>query len=238
MPQLQPNAGHDRPLAREKKNFSGRVKTWAVARGEDRIGCMAQPNGSNGRISMLKTSRTALFALGLATLAGSLVPAAATPGQVCYFGECRSSTGPATAPIPSDPDETRPIAQHGSWKVIGVGEGAMIVDEFDNGAKLAFLFYPDGKVGLMLSHPKWDLKRGDEVTMRVEVDGSGFRGAAVVKENGIVEVATINPRVVEALYRGRSGIVEVGQYSFEMTNLANAAAAIDSLVSYQKTATR
>ena len=34
------------------------------------------------------------------------------------------------------------------------------------------------------------------------------------------------------------GLVEAGGYRFEMTNLADAAAAIDSMIRYQKTASR
>jgi hypothetical protein len=192
-----------------------------------------------GEHPMFKKSRTALFAIGLAALAGSLTaPATAAPGDICYFGECRSSAAPATPAPSAQPAQIRTVAQHGSWKAIAVGTGAMVVDEFDNGAKFAVLIYPDGKLGLMVSHPTWNLNRGQQIEMRVQIDGEAFRGTAVVNESGILEINSLNKSLLAALYRGRKGLVEAGGYRFEMTNLADAAAAIDSMIRYQRTASR
>ena len=78
---------------------------------------------------MFKRSRvavSALLAFGLAgALAGFAASASAAPGQVCYFGECRASTGPSaqTAPAPTPaPTQSRVIAKNGSWSVTLVGQ--------------------------------------------------------------------------------------------------------------------
>lgn len=182
---------------------------------------------------------SALFALGLAgTLAGSWVgPASAAPGQVCYFGECSNSVAPAAAPS-SQTIESRTLSKHGSWKAVVVGEGAMIIDEFDNGAKFGVLAYPGGKFGLLLSHPEWRLTAGQSVEMIVRIDGEAFKGTAVANEKGLLEVDGVSKELVTALYRGRTGQIEVGKYRFDMTNLADAAAAIDSLARYRQAASR
>jgi hypothetical protein len=188
---------------------------------------------------MFSMSRTALIAIGLAAaLAGSFAPATAAPGETCYFGECRSSTTPAALPAPSRPEEPRVVARQGSWTAVAVGKGAMIVDEFTNGAKFAVLIYPDGKLGLRLSQPNWEFKPGQEVQMTFEVDGDGFRGTATVNEKGMLEVEGVNKRVLETLYRGRRALINAGGYRFEMSKLADAAAVIDAVVQYQQTASR
>jgi hypothetical protein len=192
---------------------------------------------------MLNKSRTAvsaLLAIGFAgALAGSWTgPASAAPGQVCYFGECSTSATPV-APAPSaQSSEARTLPKHGSWKAVVIGQGSMIVDEFDNGAKFAILAYPEGKIGLLLSHPDWRLKRGQQIELTVRIDGEVFKGTAVINEKGFLEVDGVGKAFVAALYRGRKGQIEVGDYRFDMTNLADAAAAIDDLVRYQQTVSR
>jgi hypothetical protein len=44
--------------------------------------------------------------------------------------------------------------------------------------------------------------------------------------------------LLKALYNGRKGRIEVGEYSFDMTNLADAAAAIDDVVTHMQQASR
>jgi hypothetical protein len=136
-------------------------------------------------------------------------------------------------PASAQPSEARALPKHGSWKAVVIGEGAMIVDEFDNGAKFAILAYPEGKIGLLLSHPDWHLKRGQQVEMVVRIDGEVFGGSA-----GFLEVDGVSKALVAALYRGRKDRIEFADYRFDMTNLANAAAAIDDVVRYQQTASR
>lgn len=182
---------------------------------------------------MFSKSRTTLIAISLAAaLAGSFAPATAAPGETCYFGECRNST--TSAALPSRSEEPRVLVRQGSWTAVAIGKGAMIVDEFDNGSKFAVLFYPDGKLGLMISHPNWEFKPGQEVQMTFEVDGDGFRGTATINAKGMLEVDGVNKRVLETLYRGRKALINVGGYRFEMTKLADAAAAIDALMQYQQ----
>jgi hypothetical protein len=188
---------------------------------------------------MFTKSRTALVALGfMAAMAGSFTPAmAAEPGQVCYFGECRVATAP-TARAPSAQPEVRVVAAHGSWKAVKVGSSVAIIDEFGNGAKLIVLIGSSGKLGLMLSHPDWRLKQGQQAEMTIRIDGSSFKGTVVANENGMLEANDLNSAFLKRLHSGRSGMIEVGGYSFEMTNLADAAAAMDGYLRYLKTASR
>jgi hypothetical protein len=71
----------------------------------------------------------------------------------------------------------------------------------------------------------------------VRIDGEVFKGTAVPNE-GFLEVGGVSKAFVAALYRGRKGHIEVGEYRFDMTNLADAAAAIDDLARYQQTSSR
>jgi len=196
---------------------------------------------------MFKRSRvavSALLALGLAgALAGALAtPASAAPGQVCYFGECRASNGPsaqpAPAPAPAPKTQSRVVAKSGSWSATLVGDGAMIVDEFANGSKFAILAYPEGKLSLLLTHPDWRLKQGQRAEMAIRIDGEVFKGTAVADQYGMLEVDGASKDLLKALYNGRKGRIEVGDYSFDMTNLADAAAVIDKAVAHLRSASR
>jgi hypothetical protein len=191
-------------------------------------------------MSSKSLTASALLTIGVAgMLAGSWVgPASAAPGQACYFGECSTSTAPAAPPASAQPSEARTLPKHGSWKAVVIGQGSMIVDEFDNGAKFAILAYPEGKIGLLLSHPDWRLKRGQQIELTVRIDGEVFKGTAVVNEKGFLEVEGVSKALVAALYRGRKGQIEVADYRSDMTNLADAAAAIDDLARYQQTSSR
>ena len=190
---------------------------------------------------MFKRSRvavSALLALGLSgALAGFAAPASAAPGQVCYFGECRASTAPAAPSAPAS-TKSRVIAKSGSWSVTLVGQGAMIVDEFANGSKFAILAYPEGKFGLMLMHPEWRLRAGQRAEMSVTIDGEVYKGTAVANDKGILEVEGASREMLQRLYRGRQGRIEVGDYSFTMTNLADAKAVIDAVLAHLKMASR
>ncbi|WP_395714224.1 hypothetical protein [Reyranella sp.] len=196
---------------------------------------------------MVKLSRVAISALvafGLAgALAGMTAPASAAPGQVCYFGECRTSTRPsaqatpAPAPTPAS-TQSKLIAKRGSWSAVLVGEGAMIIDEFANGSKFAIVTYPEGKFGLMLMHPDWRLKAGQRAEMSVKIDGETYKGTAVANDKGILEVDGCSKDMLKALYRGRQGRIEVGDYSFTMTNLADAKSVIDAVLEHLKMASR
>jgi hypothetical protein len=119
-----------------------------------------------------------------------------------------------------------------------IGQGAMIADEFDIGAKFAVFADPEGSIGLLLSHPEWRLGRGQPVQMTVRIDGQVFRGMAVPDEKSFLEVDGVSKAFLLALYRGQQGRIEIAHYRFDMTNLADAAAAIDDLERYKQTASR
>ena len=191
---------------------------------------------------MFKRSRmavSALFALGLvAALAGmTAIPASAAPGQVCYFGECRVSTGPSAQPAPSA-TRSQLIAKRSSLSAHLVGEQAVIVDEFNNGARFAIVARADGRFGLVLTHPEWRLKQGQRASIKVTIDGDAYQGTAVVNGHGMLEVADASKDMLKALFRGRQGRIEVGDYSFDMTNLADATAVTQAAVKHLETAGR
>jgi hypothetical protein len=187
---------------------------------------------------MFKKSRkavSAVLALGLAGALGGSWVAPASAGQVCYLGECGISKASGTS---STQPNARLLSQHGSWKAVLIGQGAMIYDQFDNGAKFAILAYPEGKFGLLLSHPEWHFKAGQRPELSISIDGDVYKGKAVVNENGMLEVDGVSKDLLKALYNGRKGRIEVGEYSFDMTNLADAAAAIDDVVAHMQRASR
>ncbi|MFO1159430.1 MAG: hypothetical protein U1E60_11370 [Reyranellaceae bacterium] len=176
-------------------------------------------------VKRFRKAVSALLAFGLVgALAGPLAVPAAAADQTCYFGECRGeSPGQSKA---------RTVSKHGSWTAVVFGSGAMIVDEFANGSKFAILAYPGGKLGLLLTHPDWRLKAGQRAGISVKVDGEVFKGTAVANEQGLLEVDGVAKDLLKAIYRGRKGRIEVGDYSFDMTNLADAAAVIDDAAAH------
>ena len=110
----------------------------------------------------------------------------------------------------------------------------MVVDQFDNKAKVGILIYPEGKVGMMLTHPEWHLTKGQVVSMSIEIDGRKFQGRAAAADENTLNVDSIGKELAKAFYNGRSGRIVVGQYELQMTNLANAAAAIDDVPRYRR----
>jgi hypothetical protein len=68
--------------------------------------------------------------------------------------------------------------------------------------------------------------------MSIEIDGEVYTGKAVVNDKGLLEVEGVSKDLLKALYNGRKGRIEVGEYSFTMSNLADAAAAIDDAVAH------
>ena len=188
---------------------------------------------------MLKKSRMAVSALLALGVAGALAgpwaaPASAASGQVCYFGECSASS----APTASTQSKARVLSRHGSWSAVAIGQGAMVIDEFDNGAKFAILAYPNGRFGLLLTDPQWRLQKGQRTELSITIDGQVYKGDAVVNKDGMLEVDGVSRDLLKALYRGQKGRIEVASYRFDMNNLADAAAAINAVIAHLKTASR
>lgn len=178
-------------------------------------------------IKRYRKAVSALFAFGLAgALVGPWVGPATASDRVCYFGECRGESAAESKP--------RVVSKRGSWSAVVLGKAAMIVDEFANGARFAILAHPEGKLGLLLTHPDWRLKAGQRAEMSVRIDGETFKGTAVANEKGVLEVEDASKDLLRALYRGRKGRIEVGDYSFDMTNLADATAVIDDAAAHLK----
>jgi len=190
---------------------------------------------------MVKKSNAAVSAvLGLvlagALMGASVAPASAAPGQVCYFGECSASA--SSGPASERPAEARQVSQHGGWRGVQIGQGALVYDQFDNGAKFGILLHPEGRFGLMLSHPEWRLRKGQQVDMSIRIDDEVYNGKAVVNESGVLEADNVGKALVTAVYRGRKGRITVGDYHFDMNNLADAAATIDDVMASLKRAAR
>jgi len=184
---------------------------------------------------MFKKSGKAVSALFAAGLAGALAGSWAAPvaaGQVCYFGECRASATPGPTP---QSKASQVVSKRGSWSSVLLGDGAMIVDEFQNGSKFAIVVYPSGKFSLMLMHPEWHLQKGQEVEMTIRIDGEGYKGKAVATERNVLTVDGVSKDFLKTLYNGRQGRIEVPKYSFDMTNLADAAAVINDTLARLKT---
>jgi hypothetical protein len=178
--------------------------------------------------SMIKRYRKAVSALLAFALAGALVgpwvsPAVASD-RVCYFGECRGESAAQS--------KARVVSKRGSWSAVVVGKAAMIVDQFDTGAKFAILAYPNGKLSLLLSHPDWRLRAGHRVEISVKIDNEVFKGTAVANDKGVLEVDNASKDLLEAVYRGRKGRIDAGEYYFTMNNLADAAAVIDDAAAH------
>jgi hypothetical protein len=189
---------------------------------------------------MFKTSRNALLAVGLAaTLTGLFTSAAsATPGQVCYFGECRESVAPAAAPTRSVPSsEIRTPVKIGNWSAITDGTNAMFVADFGDGAKFVIVLAPGGKQIVQLSAPRWRLKAGEQAPVTIRIDGKGFQGTAVATESGFLQVG-VDMDFLQAFYHGQTAVAEAGGDRFTMNDLGDAAAVMDYMTRYLTTAAR
>ena len=98
--------------------------------------------------------------------------------------------------------------------------------------------HADGRFDLVLTHPEWRLKQGQRAAMKVTIDGEAYQGTAVANGQGMLEVADASKDMLKALFRGRQGRIEVGDYSFDMTNLGDATAVAQAAVKHLKTANR
>lgn len=98
--------------------------------------------------------------------------------------------------------------------------------------------YPEGNPGLMLTHPNWKLQKGHQMEMIVRIDGEVYPGTATAIENNVLTVNSVSRDLPKTLYRGRQGRIEVPNFSFEMTNLADAAAVMNDTLAHLKSASR
>jgi hypothetical protein len=191
----------------------------------------------------------AAFAIGLTASAAGLSAApavAAAPGQVCYFGECAPGAAPQ---VPAQPaaqpsqsgsgcqDSAQTISEHGSWKAVASCSMIMIVDEFDDGSKFAIVD-TGGKVGIVLKNPHWHLSTGKRFVVTISVDGHEFSAMVPALDSTMIGLEDVSMDFVKALYRGHKARIQVGQESFTMTRLADAAAALDDAIRYQKRVAR
>jgi len=180
----------------------------------------------------------AIFATGLtASLAGLLArPATAAPPPAATQ---TAGASPAHFEPSSDPEsQARTISTHGSWTAVCIGRMLLVIDEFEDGSHFAIVDRADGKFGLVLSSPRWHLTKGMRLRMTINIDGRVFSGDVQVISETMLALDDVGKEFVVALYGGQRATIEVGQYSAEVTQLADAAAAIDDAVRYQVAAAR
>jgi hypothetical protein len=200
----------------------------------------------------MSTQRSAIGAAFAIGLSGSVVglltsPAAAAPGQVCYFGEC----GPGTAPqAPASPSPVsggqsagsgspvQKISEHGSWIAVSSGRMLMIIDKFSDGSQFAIVDRGDGNFGVILKNPRWRLATGQRYIMTIKIDGHAFTAMSPALDETMIGLENASKDFVAALYSGHRARIEVGEFSAEITRLADAAAAMDDAIRYRQTVAR
>ena len=187
---------------------------------------------------MYSFHRAMIAVLFAATLAGPFAgQAAASPGAACYFGECApGASAPATegtgATERKEPS-TRVVAEHGSWMALASGQMLLIVDRFQDGLKFAIAIEGDS-IDLLVTNPKWGMKKGAQYTLNVRIDDRLFSDPVVAVDATTLVLKDVSPKFVAALYRGGRGSIAIGSYHAEMTALTDAAATLDDAVRYQK----
>jgi hypothetical protein len=112
----------------------------------------------------------------------------------------------------------------------------MIVDEFDDGAKLAII--PIGKqIALAIISPEWQMTKGRRFVLTVSVDGRRFTATAEASSATMLWLDDVPDGFVDALYRARKAKLQVGDDSFDMSHLADFREAVDDALRYKGQAT-
>jgi hypothetical protein len=146
-------------------------------------------------------------------------------GQICYFGEC-GAAAPAS--------QANAFARHGSWSAVAVDGGVMVMDRFNDGSAFAIVDPSNGKLGLAVSAPDWHLRKGRQMSLSIDVDGTVFAGEAVAADGTTVVVGDITKSLIEALAKGQKAVVTVAGERFEM-HLADAAPTLADAARYERT---
>jgi hypothetical protein len=181
-------------------------------------------------------------AIAIALLGSLAGPALAAPGQVCYFGECVPSVAPTVATTaPAAPTGApavgqKTIAQHGSWSGVVDGDIDMIVDKFNDGSTFAVAFEKMDKGALVMSSPKWRLTAGQILEMKITIDGRLFTGKASALDSQTIGMDGVSQAFVQAFYHGHKAQVSVGEFVADITVLPDAAATLDDVANYVRTA--
>ena len=188
---------------------------------------------------MFRTFRSSIAAL---VVTASLTSSAfAAPGRSCYFGECSAvAVAPAavSAPASTVSSEFRRIAGHGTWTAMSDGQATLVVDTFNDGSKFAIADYGNGKGGLIFSRPSWQMTKGQTYTMKIDVDGQSFTGTVIASNAMTLLLDDVTTAFVSAIYNGRKGEIRIGDFSADMTTLADAGATMHEAVLYQQTSAR
>jgi hypothetical protein len=179
-------------------------------------------------------------AVALALAVPFAFPAAATPGKVCYFGECVPNVAPgSTGATPSEPSYRVLVGRHGSWTAVVNGQIEMIVDEFNDGSTFA-VATGSGTSALLMNSPKLSLADGQTVHVAITVDGRVFSDTAKALNSTtlVLDDKLHMPDFLRGLYNGHRAHIEAGSYVADMLQLADAKAAIDDIAAYVQTSQR
>jgi len=175
------------------------------------------------------------------------VPLSMPAGAACYFGECGASVSTSAAPAvqPSRVSLAPPAASaklghafatHGSWSAMELQGSTLIMDQFTDGARLAIVAYHSGSISLMLSHPDWHFKEGQEFNVKADIDGHVFSGSGTAGKEDVVELENVEKGFLQALYKGSKAKITIDDNVFEITSLPDAALTIDDVMTYLKSA--
>ncbi len=134
----------------------------------------------------------------------------------------------ATFAAPARSAET--LGSYGLWTSVVSGSGRDRVcgmrTEMTRGGSVS-LAMRNGKVHLLLWHPRWDFARGDQIRLSIDVDGRGFSGTGNAKDSMIV-AENLSESFLDAFLAGRQMEIELpGRVQWTLDLSGSQAAARD-----------
>src|SRR5919202_1228926 len=115
----------------------------------------------------------------------------------------------ATLAAPARSAET--LGSYGLWTSVVSGSGRDRVcgvrTEMTRGGSVS-LAMRNGKVHLLLWHPRWDFARGEQIRLSVDVDGKGFSGTGEAEDSMIV-AENLSEAFLDAFLAGRQMEIEL-----------------------------
>ena len=115
----------------------------------------------------------------------------------------------ATVAAPARSAET--LGSYGLWTSVVSGSSRDRVcgvrTEMTRGGSVS-LAMRNGKVHLLLWHPRWDFARGDQIRLSVDVDGRGFSGTGAAEDSMIV-AENLSEAFLDAFLSGRRVEIEL-----------------------------
>ena len=128
--------------------------------------------------------------------------------------------------------EINRISQHGYWETVsGSLDGYPVTGAMTkmNDGSVAAVLITRGDVTFRLSGKTWNLDTGEDVRVRVVIDGSGFKGRARAINDQDLEVTDLKMEFIQALIDGRKAYVEVNGERWQL-NLTGITASLKEAV--------